>query len=165
MTARTKKNHIAGLVGWLVLCFVAAAIGGAASVDAGPFYSQLASPDWAPPSWLFGPVWTLLYATMGVAAWLVWRVDGFRTAKPALALFLVQLALNALWSWLFFGWHRGGAAFADILVLEVFIIATVILFWRIRPLAGMLLVPYLLWVGFAAALNYAVWIRNPNLLG
>jgi tryptophan-rich sensory protein len=153
------------LVAWLVVSFVAAAIGGAASVQAGRFYGQLLRPEWAPPPAIFGPVWTVLYVLMGIAAWLVWRVGGFGAAKAALTLFLGQLALNALWSWLFFGWHRGALAFADILVLWVLIVATLISFWRISPLAGALLVPYLLWVSFASALNYAVWQLNPKVLG
>jgi tryptophan-rich sensory protein len=102
---------------------------------------------------------------MAIAAWLVWRVGGFRAAKSALTLFVVQLALNALWSWLFFGWHPGALAFADILMLWVLIVATLFCFWRIRPLAGMLLAPYLLWVSFAAALNFSVWQLNPQVLG
>jgi tryptophan-rich sensory protein len=102
---------------------------------------------------------------IGIAAWLVWRVDGFRAARGALSLFLAQLALNALWSWLFFGWHRGALAFVDILLLWVLIIATLIAFWRVRALAGWLLVPYLLWVSFASALNHAVWQLNPQSLG
>lgn len=158
-------RQILGLAGWLVITFVAATIGGAASVNAGSFYTQLVLPEWAPPTWVFGPVWTVLYALMGIAAWLVWRVDGFRAARGALTLFLVQLALNALWSWLFFGWHRGALAFADILLLWAVIIVTLIVFWRVRALAGALLVPYLLWVSFASALNYAVWQLNPQSLG
>jgi tryptophan-rich sensory protein len=165
MTPLTKQKQIAGLVGWLFASFVAATIGGAASIQAGPFYTQLARPEWAPPPFVFGPVWTVLYALMGIAAWLVWRVGGFRAAKSALTLFLVQLALNALWSWLFFGWYRGALAFADILVLWTLIVATSVAFWRIKPLAGVLLVPYLLWVSFASALNYAVWQLNPQVLG
>jgi benzodiazapine receptor len=165
MAALTTQRQIAGLVGWLIVSFIAAAIGGAASVQAGPFYAQLVRPDWAPPPSVFGPVWTVLYALMAIAAWLVWRVGGFRAARFALTLFLVQLALNALWSWLFFGWHRGGLAFADILVLWPMIVATLIAFWRIRPFAGALLVPYLLWVSFASALNYSVWRLNPQVLG
>ena len=107
----------------------------------------------------------VLYALMAIAAWLVWRVGGFRTARFALTLFLVQLALNALWSWLFFAWQRGALAFADILVLWAAIVATLIAFWRIRPLAGALLVPYLLWVSFASALNFSIWQLNPRILG
>ena len=165
MAPLTKQKQIVGLVVWLFVSFGAAAIGGAASIQAAPFYAQLARPEWAPPSFLFGPVWTVLYALMGIAAWLVWRVGGFRAAKPALILFLVQLALNALWSWLFFGWHRGALAFADILVLWALIVATSVAFWRIKPLAGVLLVPYLLWVSFASALNYSVWQLNSQVLG
>ena len=161
----TKQKQIVGLAGWLIVSFIAAAIGGAASIQAGPFYTQLVRPDWAPPTSIFGPVWTVLYALMGIAAWLVWRVGGFRAAKGALTLFLVQLAFNALWSWLFFGWHRGDLAFADILLLCALIVATLIAFWRIRPLAGALLVPYLLWVTFASALNYSIWQLNPQVLG
>lgn len=163
MTPRTRQ--IVGLVAWLAVSGIAAAAGGAASIRAGPFYTQLARPEWAPPPSIFGPVWTILYALMGIAAWLVWRAGGFRAARFALTLFLVQLALNALWTWLFFGWQQGALAFADILVLWALIVATLIAFWRIRPLAGALLVPYLLWVSFAAALNYAVWQLNPQALG
>lgn len=165
MVALTKQQQMAGLGAWLVVSFLAAAIGGAASIQAGSFYTQLIRPDWAPPPTLFGPVWTALYVLMGVAAWLTWRVGGFRAAKAALTLFLLQLAFNALWSWLFFEWHRGAEAFTDILLLLALIVATLIAFWRIRPLAGALLVPYLLWVSFASALNYSVWQLNPQLLG
>jgi tryptophan-rich sensory protein len=160
-----KQKQIVGLAGWLFLSFVAAAIGAAASIQAGPFYSQLSRPDWAPPPSIFGPVWTVLYALMGIAAWQAWRVGGFRAAKSALTLFLVQLALNALWSWLFFGWHRGGLAFVDIVVLWALIVTTLVAFWRIKPLAGVLLFPYLLWVSFASALNYSVWQLNSQVLG
>ena len=165
MSALTKQKQIVGLAGWLIVSFIAASIGAAASIQAGPFYSQLIRPDWAPPPWVFGPVWTALYALMGVAAWLVWRVGGFRAAQSALTLFLAQLALNALWSWLFFAWHRGALAFVDILLLWALIVATLIAFWRIRALAGALLVPYLLWVSFATVLNHAVWQLNAQLLG
>ena len=110
-------------------------------------------------------MWTLLYAMMAVAAWLVWRTGGFRVHRTALALFLVQLAVNALWSWLFFAWHLGALAFADIVLLWVLIAATIVAFWRVRPLAGALLIPYLLWVSFAGALNWAVWQMNPAILG
>jgi len=160
-----RNKQFIGLVAWLVVSFITAAVGGAASIQAAPFYGQLVRPEWAPPAALFGPVWTALYALMGIAAWLVWRVGGFRAARTALTLFLAQLALNALWSWLFFGWHLGAAALADIAVLWVLIAATILSFWRISPLAGVLLVPYLLWVSFASALNYSVWQLNPQFLG
>lgn len=160
-----KQKQIVGLGGWLLVSFIAAAIGAAASIQAGQFYTELVRPDWAPPPSIFGPVWTVLYVLMGIAAWLVWRVGGFRAARFALTLFLVQLALNSLWTWLFFGWHRGALAFADILVLWTLIVASLIAFWRIKPLAGAMLVPYLLWVTFACALNYSVWQLNPQMLG
>lgn len=164
MTLPTHKQII-GFVTWLAVSFTAAAVGSAASIQAGPFYTQLIRPEWAPPPGLFGPVWTILYTLMGIAAWLVWRVGGFRAARTALTLFLVQLAVNALWSWLFFGWQRGGLAFADIILLWALIVATLVSFWRIRPLASALLIPYLLWVSFASALNYSVWRLNPQILG
>lgn len=154
-----------GLLGWLLLVFTAAAIGGLASAQAGAFYTGLIRPDWAPPGWLFGPVWSVLYALMGVSAWLVWRARGFTGARTALLLFIAQLGVNALWTWLFFVWHQGGLAFAEILLLWVMIVATIILFWRISKVAGALLLPYLAWVTFAAALTYAIWQRNPGLLG
>jgi benzodiazapine receptor len=149
---------------WVALCAAAGAIGAIASANAPEFYAALAKPSWAPPAGVFGPVWTLLYMAMAVAAWLVWRERGWARARVALGLFVLQLALNALWSWLFFGWHRGALAFADILVLLALIIATTAAFARIRRLAAWLLVPYLAWVIFAAALNYSVWQRNPQLL-
>ena len=153
------------LAGWSALVFVAAAAGSIASIDAGSFYSTLQRPEWAPPSSVFGPVWTVLYIAMAIAAWLVWRERGRVDTTIALTLFVAQLVLNALWSWLFFAWRLGAMAFADILLLCVLVIATIVLFWRIRPLAGALLVPYLAWIAFAGALNYAVWKANPTQLG
>ena len=161
----SRTHQALGLIGWLLLGFFAAAIGGWASAQAATFYGHLAQPAWAPPAWLFGPVWSVLYALMGVAAWLVWRVGGFASARSALLLFLTQLAVNALWSWLFFAWHHGALALVDIVLLWLLIVATITGFWRIRPLAGALLLPYLAWVTFASALNFAVWHLNPGILG
>ena len=163
--APSKYRQTAGFIAWLAICFAAAGIGAAASVQAGPFYLSLMRPAWAPPASVFGPVWSILYALMAVAAWLVWREGGFRFARSALTLFLGQLMLNALWSWLFFAWHLGAMAFVDIVLLWISIVATLIAFWRIRPLAGLLLIPYLLWVSFATALSYSVWRLNPQVLG
>ena len=150
------------LAGWLAVTYLASALGAIASMNAPSFYAELDRPAWAPPSSWFGPVWTALYGMMAVAAWLVWQVRGL---SGPLVLYLAQLAVNALWSWLFFAWRMGGAAFADIVVLWVMIAATIALFQRIRPLAAWLLVPYLLWVAYAGALNYEVWQRNPQVLG
>ncbi|MEO8195451.1 MAG: TspO/MBR family protein [Thermoanaerobaculia bacterium] len=162
---RSRFADIAGLVGWILLCFAAAATGAVASAQAGGFYAQLARPAWAPPAWLFGPAWTVLYLFMGIAAWLVWRDGGFRQRGLALTLFLVQLAVNALWTWLFFVWHLGALAFVEIVLLWGLILATAVAFRRARPLAGALLLPYLAWVTFAAALTWAIWQGNPGLLG
>jgi translocator protein len=139
-------------------------VGAVASANAPEFYAQLARPAWAPPAWLFGPVWTLLYLLMAIAAWLVWRERGFRGATFPLGLFFAQLALNSLWSWLFFAWHLGALSVVEIVILWLLIAATTVAFWRVRPLAGALLLPYFAWVTFAAALNYAIWQLNPQLL-
>jgi translocator protein len=148
----------AGLAGWIAVSFVAAAVG--SRFEPGAWYAALNKPPWTPPSWLFGPVWTVLYATMGVAAWLVWERAGFRGARVALTLFGAQLVLNAAWSWLFFGLQRPGLAAAEIVVLLAAIVATCVAFWRVRTAAGLLLLPYIGWVGFATALNLAIWWLN-----
>ena len=153
-----------GLLLWLLVSFAAAAIGAVASAQAGAFYVQLARPGWAPPGWLFAPVWTVLYVLMGVAAWLVWRAHGFKEGRTALALFLVQLAANALWTWVFFVWRQGAIAFAEILLLWCLIVATAVSFRRLNALASALLLPYLAWVTFACALTFSTWRLNPNLL-
>lgn len=153
-----------GLAGWIGVSFAAAAVGGIAAVEAGDFYRQLVRPPWAPPAWLFGPVWTVLYLLMGIAAWRVWSDRGFRGARNALTLFLVQLAVNAAWTWLFFVWRLGALALADILLLDALLAATVVAFWRVQAVAGALLLPYLVWVLYASALTYAVWQANPAVL-
>ena len=147
------------LVGWLALCFAAAATAFLVSTEG--WYASLQKPAWNPPSWIFGPAWTLLYVMMAVAAWLVWREGGWRTQRLALGLFLLQWLLNALWTPLFFGWHRLGLAFAEIIILWLALTATVFSFWRVRRSAGLLLLPYLAWVSFAAALNFTIWRLNP----
>lgn len=162
MPQRSALAQTLGLLAWLGVAFAAAGVGAIASVDAGAFYAQLVKPAWAPPASVFGPVWSVLYLLMGIAAWLVWREQGARAS--ALALFLVQLAANALWSWLFFAWRNGAAAFADVMVLLLLVAATVAAFGRIRRAASLLLVPYLAWVCFASALTWAVWQANPTLL-
>ena len=162
---RLNVDRWVSLIAWVIVCFSTAGIGAAASFGAETFYLQLTRPSWAPPASLFGPVWTCLYALMAIAAWLIWQSRETWPARPALALFIFQLVSNALWSWLFFAWRLGALAFLDILVLWGAIAATITLFWRVRRLAGALLVPYLLWVTFASALNYSIWQLNPSLLG
>ncbi|MCC4606208.1 tryptophan-rich sensory protein [Xanthomonas campestris pv. badrii] len=166
MTHRlSKKSQWFGLFGWLALCYAIAGVGAAASIQAASFYAELQRPVWAPPGWLFGPVWTVLYGMMAVSVWLVWRRGGWTEARMALALFVVQLALNGLWSWLFFAWHIGAWAFADIVALWLALAATIAAFAKRQALAAWLLVPYLAWVSFAAALNFSVWQLNPQVLG
>jgi translocator protein len=158
------SKQLTGLVVSLAIAFAVAAIGAFATASAPEFYRALARPTWAPPASLFGPVWSVLFSLMGIAAWLVWREPGARKTGP-LSLYAMQLALNALWSWLFFAWRQGSWAFAEIVILWLLIAAALVAFWRVRPLAGVLLLPYLLWVSFAAALNFTLWRLNPGLLG
>jgi benzodiazapine receptor len=159
------SQQVDGLAGWLLLAFAAAAIGAIGSAQAGTFYQQLVRPAWAPPAWLFAPVWTALYLLMAIAAWLVWRAHGLRRAGTALGLFLLQLVANAMWSWLFFVWRQGSLAFAEILLLWVLIVATIVSFRRLQAVAAALLLPYLAWVTFASVLTYSMWELNPGVLG
>jgi len=169
MSARKEPPSWVALLGWIALAAAAGAIGGLASLDARDFYGTLAKPAWAPPGRVFGPVWSALYLLMGIAAWLVWRTRPTTTAdrtvrRRALTLFVGQLALNALWTWLFFAWRQGAAAFGEIVLLWIAVALTTWYFGRVRALAAYLLVPYLAWVTFATALTWAVWQRNPGLL-
>ncbi|MGC4042700.1 MAG: TspO/MBR family protein [Armatimonas sp.] len=162
MTAK-HHQHVSvkpsmALVGWLLLCF-SAALGGVL-FSTRDWYATLVKPAWSPPAWVFGPVWTTLYALMAVAAWLVWQRGGWRAQGTALGLFVAQWVLNALWTPLFFGLHNAGLAFAEITGLWVTLAATLLTFWRVRKLAGILLLPYLLWVSFAAMLNFSIWQLN-----
>ena len=147
----TSPHPAAGIGGWVLISFAAAAVGGVASANAGDFYGALVRPPWAPPSWLFAPVWSVLYFLIGLAAGLVWRAAGFAGARTALLLFLAQLALNGLWTWLFFAWRTGTWAFVEIVVLWVMILATILSFARIRRLAAWLLLPYFAWVSYATS--------------
>jgi len=162
MKPPSLPSQTLGLLGWLLVAFAAAAVGAIASVDAASFYARLNKPAWAPPGSVFGPVWTVLYTLMGVAAWLVWRRPG--PTRRALGLFGVQLAANALWSWLFFAWHLGALATLEVAVLLALVVCTVAAFWRHSRLAAVLLLPYLSWVGFASLLTWAVWQGNPGVL-
>ncbi len=152
-----------GLGIFVLLSFAAAGLGGywtAPATSAGGWYYQIEKPAWTPPSWLFGPVWTALYLAMAVAAWLVWRQGGWAARRNALTLWLVQLALNAAWSGLFFGLHQPGLGMAGIVGLWIAILLTLLAFFRVSRPAGWLMVPYVLWVSFASMLNFAVWQLN-----
>jgi tryptophan-rich sensory protein len=160
----SKSRSILGFLVVLGVTFSAAAVGGWASANAPGFYALLNKPSWAPPAAVFGPVWTVLYLLMAVAAWLVWKGGRKQEVRRALLFYLAQLALNALWTWVFFAWRQGGWALVEIVVLGIMILITLATFHRVRPLAGYLLVPYLVWVGFAAVLNAVLWRLNPELL-
>ena len=157
----TPKHPWIGLIVLLVVCFAAAGIGGAVTTPKiGTWYSTLVKPSWNPPAWIFGPVWSALYFCMAVAAWLVWRQGGFSGAKVPLTQFVVQLALNFLWSCIFFGLEKPGLAFGEVLLLWLTIVTTMVLFWQRSMIAGILFVPYLAWASFASFLNFTIWRMN-----
>lgn len=148
----------AGLAGWITVCFAAAAIG--AYFDPGSWYESLNKPDWTPPNRLFPIVWSFLYVMMAVSAWLIWKEYGFEQARNELRWFGIQLILNATWSWIFFGEHLISTALGEIFLLWIAILFTMILFWQKNKIAGWLLLPYLLWVSYATALNFAIFQMN-----
>ena len=143
------------LVGFFAVCLVAAGTG--AIWAPGEWYERLRKPSWRPPNWVFPPAWALLYAAMALAAWLVWRRAGF---GPPLALWGAQLALNAAWSWVFFGLRRPDLAFAELAALWLAVAATLAAFAPVHAAAAWLMAPYLAWVTFAGALNLAIWRLN-----
>jgi tryptophan-rich sensory protein len=149
-----------GLAGFVLANFAVATSGG--FFRPGDWYERLAKPRWRPPNWLFAPAWAVLYVTIAVSGWLVWREAGFAGAGLALAVYGVQLLLNAAWSAIFFGMRRIDLAFGELVLLWLSIAATIALFHPIHPGAAWLLVPYLCWVTFAGALNFAILRRNPR---
>lgn len=153
-----SKNPAIALILWIAVSMAAGLVG--SRFLPGEWYAALAKPSWNPPSSVFAPVWSTLYVLMGIAAWQVWRKAGFSGAAGILGLFLAHLALNALWSYLFFGLQRPGLAFAEILVLWTAILILLVGFWRVSALAGLLLLPYLGWVAFAGVLNFQLWRLN-----
>ena len=154
-------RQLVGLALSIGLCFGVAAVGSAMTIPSiGTWYATLTKPSWNPPNWVFGPVWSTLYLCMAVAAWMVWRERGLPAALIPLALFGLQLALNCAWSGLFFALHKPWLAFADIVVLWFAIVATMVSFARVSSFASILLAPYLLWVTFAAILNFTIAKMN-----
>jgi len=143
------------LAGFALASVAAAASGGI--FRPGEWYEQIAKPRWRPPNWLFGPAWLVLFALITASAWLVWREAGFGLA---LAVYAVQLALNAAWSALFFGLRRPDLAFVDLVALWLSIAAMIALYAPIHETAAWMMVPYLAWVAFAGALNYTIWQMN-----
>jgi tryptophan-rich sensory protein len=159
-TRQAQPKPAVALAISLAAVVIASGIGGLASASSAEDYARLDQPSWAPPSSVFGPVWTLLYVMMALAAWLVWRSGSWAQTRPALSLYGVQLVLNAAWTPLFFGLGWRGVALAELSVLLVVLIATVVLFWRRSRIAAALLLPYLAWSMFAWCLNFAVWQLN-----
>lgn len=156
----TSKDILA-LVLFVGICLGIGGLGGAVTnTSVTTWYSTLAKPSFNPPNWIFGPVWTALYVMMGVAAWRVWRAADQNTARGPLAVFALQLAVNLGWSVAFFGLRDPGLAVAVILVLDLLVLATALMFQRIDGLAAMLLVPYLAWIAFATVLNVTIWRLN-----
>jgi tryptophan-rich sensory protein len=159
--ALTDRTRWIGLVVFIAICLGAAALGAIATTpEIDGWYRTIEKPSWNPPNWIFGPVWTTLYILMAIAAWLVWRPAGFAAASTPLTLFALQLALNIAWSWIFFGLHQPGWAFAEIVLLWLAIAATTAAFFRSSQVAGWLLTPYLAWVSFASVLNFTIWRLN-----
>lgn len=158
----TLPVQIMGLLFWLSLCYLVAWTGAQVSpgIASPEWYNALNKPTWNPPAWLFGPVWSALYTMMGIAAWLIWKDYGFKHAKPAIVVFLIQLALNGLWSQLFFNFQALGWALIEIIILLGAIFITTFLFFQKKSAAGWLMVPYILWVSFATALTAAIWVLN-----
>ena len=157
----TISRYWSSLAVSIIICFAAAWVGSRLTTPAiSGWYKALRKPAWTPPNWLFGPVWSLLYLGMGIAAWLVWRKLEAPGARLGLLLFATQLVLNVAWSGVFFALHRPGAAFGEVLLLWISILATALAFWPLSRAAGWLLAPYLIWVSFAASLNYAIWRLN-----
>jgi translocator protein len=150
------------LAGFIIVCFMAALTG--AFFRPGEWYERLNKPSWRPPNRLFAPVWTILYLMIAVSGWLVWQKVGFAGATLPLAVFALNLVLNGAWTPLFFGLHRIDLGAFDIVLVWLSIIATIVLFFPIHVTAALLLLPYLVWVSFATALNFDIWWRNRSPL-
>jgi benzodiazapine receptor len=157
----SNKGELIGLIVFLLGCFCVAGLGSLATRPEIPtWYQAIRKPAWTPPNWLFGPVWAALYAAQAVAAWMVWKRAGWAGSEGALWLFVSQLALNLTWSFIFFKFHSPQWAFVEIVALWAAIAATLIKFAGVSQVSAMLLVPYLVWVTYAAALNFAIWTMN-----
>lgn len=156
-----KNKKILTYIGFILLCQLTGIIGSLFTTPAIPgWYAQLIKPSFSPPNWLFGPVWTTLYTLMGISVSIIWFSQKNPSRKKALKVFFIQLALNSLWSILFFGLKNPTLAFAEIIILWGFILYIIILFGKINKKASYLLIPYILWVTLASILNLAIAILN-----
>ncbi len=150
--------NILRLVIFIVIAFLPAIVGGL--FGPGDWYKGIVKPSWTPPGWVFGPAWTLLYLLIGISGYLAWESSDGAQRNLAFAVFGVQLLLNALWSWIFFGLHQPGLALLEIVTLLAVIVLNIVLFLPISRAAGLVLIPYALWVSFATALNFSIWRLN-----
>lgn len=149
------------LAGFLAACFLVAGVAGYATAEAIPtWYAGLAKPGFTPPDQVFAPVWTILYALMGIAAWLIWRTPNAPERRRALALFWTQLLLNFAWSWIFFHQHLIFAAALEVVILWLAVFFMTMAYWRVRTAAAWMMLPYLCWLTFASALNWGIWHAN-----
>ena len=163
MRSPERWRDIGGLAAWVGLSLGISAIGGAITrISVSDWYRTLAKPSLTPPDWTFSVVWIALFVLMGVSAWLVWRRTGFAGGAFPLTCFAVQLALNLAWSILFFGFRLPGWALIEIVGLWAAVLITAIVFYRVSRLAGLLLLPYVLWLSFAIALNASIWQLNAD---
>jgi tryptophan-rich sensory protein len=155
-------NNILKLIIAIVISELAGIIGSVFTMPSiGSWYVNLVKPEISPPNWIFGPVWTTLFALMGIAVFLIWKKGlEHKDVKIAIGIFIGQLILNTLWSIIFFGFHLPCVAFVEIIFLWLAILATIVAFAKISKLAGWLLVPYILWVSFASYLNFLIWMLN-----
>lgn len=153
-----RSHDLLGLAVWVVLTFGVAAF--ASQFEPGEWYTNLAKPAWTPPGWLFGPVWGTLYFAMSIAAWFVWRERHTTVVTLPLAFYLMQLVVNGLWSWLFFGNRWIGLASVNLIVLVILVAITAAMFLKVRKAAALMLIPYLLWISYASALNFQIWRMN-----
>ena len=156
--AREIGRSLSSLAICILVCLAAGWVG--SRFLPGEWYTSLNKTSWTPPNSVFGPVWTALYIMMGISAWIVWKNRHYKKAKVSLFLFVFQLILNSLWTYIFFGLHRPGVAFLEISALWFVLLATLIGFWRVKNVAGVLMLPYILWVSFAALLSFAIWRLN-----
>jgi tryptophan-rich sensory protein len=158
-----KSYSIVRLIAAVLLCLIIGSAGSlVTTTGAGSWYESLEKPAFTPPNWVFAPVWTTLFILMGIALYLIWQSGTERReVQIALAVFGLQFALNVLWSFLFFGMQSPLLGLVDIVLLWILIAITIVLFYQIRRIAGYLLIPYIVWVTIATALNYSVYIMNP----
>lgn len=127
------------------------------------WYALIQKPDWRPPNWAFGPVWTFLYLSMGFASYLIWRDDQGTSRVVNLSVYAANLLVNWIWTPIFFGWHQVRSAFYVIILLDVIVVSMCVLFFRINKIAGALIIPYIIWLGLATCLNWSIWqLNGPN---